>query len=36
MDIQNISKESRECTIKLSVDELIMICNSFHYAEKKL
>lgn len=34
MDIQNISKESRECTIKLSVDELVMICNSFHHAEK--
>lgn len=33
MDIQSVSKESRECTIKLSVDELVMICNSFYYAE---
>ena len=34
MDIQSISKEKRECTIRLSADELVMICNSFHYAEK--
>lgn len=34
MDIQSVSKESRECTIKLSVDELVMICNSFYHAEK--
>ena len=33
MDIQSVSKESRECTIKLSVDELSVICNSFYFAE---
>ena len=35
MEIQSISKEKRECTIRLSVDELVMICNSFHYVENK-
>lgn len=35
MDIQSISKEKRECIIRLSADELVMICNSFHYAENK-
>ena len=34
MDIQSISKEKRECTIRLSADELVMICNSLHCAEK--
>ena len=32
MDIQNISKEKHECTIRLSEDELSVICNSFYYA----
>ncbi len=35
MDIYNISKEKRECTVRLSTDELVMICNSFYYAENK-
>lgn len=34
MDIQSVSKENRECTIKLSADELSLICNSFYYAGK--
>lgn len=32
MDIQSVSKENRECTVKLSADELSIICNSFYYA----
>lgn len=34
MDIQSISRENRKCTIELNADELSLICNSFHYAEK--
>ena len=30
MNIQNISKEKKEATIKLSADDLVMICNALY------
>lgn len=35
MDIQNVSKDNGECIVRLSADELVMICNAFDYARKE-
>ena len=35
MNIQNISKKDREVEIKLSVDELVKICNTFYQTEER-